>query len=278
MTKSVQSNSSLNFAPFETLKRCTYGAAHIILETKKQKQSMIEPPEIIYSTKPILYETGYDEWPYAYAGSCFPARWKNKLYIVSAYHCFKNHQVDPEAILYPIPIKSDHFFGYCCKLRARVNEAKDLKHFDQILLQICPDVHSIEELGSVNAFDLSKTEMTISLSSQEVIDVWLRGFLLENLDHGVDFETCKLKQQAFVTNGFVSSRKSLFDYCHMLKVKTSIPDGMSPNGMSGSAVYVVDKDTRVKFAGTVIEHNLFTDEFLVIDSTVLCELLRTENA
>jgi hypothetical protein len=239
---------------------------------------MIEPPKILDSTKPILYETGYDEWPYAYAGSCFPVRWKNKLYIVSAFHCFENHQVDPEATLYPIPIKSDHFFGYCCKLRARVNEAKDLKHYDLILLQVSPNVHSNEEIDSVNAFDLSNTEMLISLSSQEVMDVWLRGFLLENPDHAVDYETCKIKQQAYVTNGFVSSRKSLFDYCHMLKVKKPIPDGMSPNGMSGSAVYVVDKNGGVKFAGTVIEHNSFTDEFLVIDSTVLSELLRTENA
>jgi len=239
---------------------------------------MIEQPKILDSTKPILYETGNDKWPYAYAGSCFPVRWKNNLYIVSAFHCFENHQVNPEATLYPIPLNSDDFFGYCSKLRARVKEAKDLKHYDQILLQVSPDVHRKEAIDSVNAFDLSNTEMLISLSSQEIMEVWLRGFLLENPDHTVDYENYKIKQQAYVTNGFVSSRKSLFDYCHMLKVKTPTPEGMSPNGMSGSAVYVVDKNGVVKFAGTVIEHNSFTDEFLVIDSTVLSELLRAENA
>lgn len=239
---------------------------------------MIEPPKILDSTKPILYETGYDEWPYAYAGSCFPVRWKNKLYIVSAFHCFENHQIEPETTLYPIPIKQDHFFGFCCKLRAKVNEEKDLKHYDQILLQVSGDIHSNKEFNSVNAFDLSDPQKLISLSSQDLSDIWLRGFLLENPDHAVDYETYKIRQQAYVTNGFVSSRKSLYDYCHMLKVRTPVPKGMSPNGMSGSAVYAVDKNDSVRFAGTLIEHNSFTNEFLVIDSIVLSELLRTENA
>ncbi|NTU49956.1 MAG: hypothetical protein HGA87_03550 [Desulfobulbaceae bacterium] len=239
---------------------------------------MIEPPKILDSTKPILYETGYEEWPYAYAGSCFPVRWKNKLYIVSAFHCFENHQVEPEATLYPIPVKQDHFFGYCCMLRAKVNEAKDLKHYDQLLLQVSHDIHSDKEIGSVNAFDLSDSQSLISLSSPDVLDVWLRGFLLENPGHEVDYEALKIRQQAYVTNGLVSSRNSLFNYCHMLKVKTPVPAGMSLNGMSGSAAYAVDKNGNVKFAGTVIEHNSFTDEFLVIDSLVLSELLRAENA
>jgi len=51
---------------------------------------MMEVPNILDSTKPVLYQTGYEEWPYAYAGSCFPVRWKNNLYIVSAFHCFEN--------------------------------------------------------------------------------------------------------------------------------------------------------------------------------------------
>ncbi|NTU50085.1 MAG: hypothetical protein HGA87_04230 [Desulfobulbaceae bacterium] len=36
---------------------------------------MSDIPNILKSTQPLLYETGFDEWPYAYAGSCFPVRW-----------------------------------------------------------------------------------------------------------------------------------------------------------------------------------------------------------
>jgi hypothetical protein len=239
---------------------------------------MMEVPNILYSTKPVLYETGYQEWPYSYAGSCFPVRWKNNLYIVSAFHCFENHQVEPETTLYPIPIETEQFFGFCCKLRAKVNEAKDFKHYDQILLQVSAENHSNEQLCSVAAPDLSESDSVISLSSDQVVDVWLRGFLSENSEHEVDYENRKIRQQAYITNGYVSSKKSQFDYCHMLKVKTPTPIGMSPDGMSGSAVYAVDHNGNSKLAGTVIEYNSITNEFLVIDSMVLSRLLETVNA
>jgi hypothetical protein len=64
----------------------------------------------------------------------------------------------------------------------------------------------------------------------------------------------------------------------MLKVKTPTPEGMSPDGMSGSAVYGVDHNGNAKLAGTVIEYNSITNEFLVIDSIVLSKMLETENA
>lgn len=239
---------------------------------------MVKIPSILNSTKPILYETGYKEWPYAYAGSCFPVRWKSNLYVVSAYHCFENHLVAPECTLYPVPTKPEDFFSFCCNLRAKVNEANDLKHYDQILLQVSVEIHSNEQLNSVLALDLSKADSVVSLSSHEIIDVWLRGFLSENSEHEVDYEKRKIRQQAYVTNGYVSSRKSLSDYFHMLKVKTPTPDGMSPNGMSGSAVYGVDRSGNAKLAGTIIEYNSLTKEFLIIDSILLRKFLETENA
>lgn len=256
----------------------TNGIPSLIKTLGIKKTDMMEVPGILNSTKPVLYETGYEDWPYAYAGSCFPVRWKNNLYIVSAFHCFENHQVEPEETLYPIPTDTDQFFGFCCKLRAKVNEANDLKHYDQILLQVSAEIHRKEQLNSVASLDLSKSDTVISLSSTEIVDVWLRGFISENPSHEIDYEKRKIRQQAYVTNGYVSSRKSLFNYCHMLKVKTPAPEGMSPDGMSGSAVYGVDQHGNVMLTGTVIEHNSITNEFLVIDSIVLKKLLETENA
>jgi len=239
---------------------------------------MIEIPSILESTKPILYETGYDEWMYSYAGSCFPVRWGMNLYIVSAFHCYENHKVKPEDTLYPIPINQNEFFGYCCTLRAKIDEANDLKHYDQILLQVSREVHGVEQISSVITNDLSDINSIICLSSREIKDVWLRGYLIENDLHEVDYAQKKIKQQAYVTNGLVSSRKSFFDFCHMLKVKTPVPVGYAPNGMSGSPVYATDQSGKTRLAGTVIEYNSYTDEFLVIDSSVIRELLRRENA
>src|SRR5271169_382992 len=75
-------------------------------------RNILDTPSILYSTKPVLYETGYKEYPYAFAGSCFPVRWNDKLYIVSAYHCFENHEVLPEKTLYPIPNYKNKWFRF----------------------------------------------------------------------------------------------------------------------------------------------------------------------
>ncbi len=242
------------------------------------KQRDMAIPKILESTKPVLYETGYEEWPYSYAGSCYPIRWKNNLYIASAFHCYENHQVKPEDTLYPIPKEPDNFFGFCCTLRIKVEEASDLKHYDQILLQVSPEIHSEEQLNSVDAMELSDAESIISLSNDGIKDVWLRGYLSENPSHEVNYEEQKIKQQAYVTNGIVSARKSTFDHCHMLKVKTPTPEGYSPDGMSGSPVYAEDNNGKIKFSGTIIEFNMCTEEFMVIDSQIIRELLRRKNA
>ena len=239
---------------------------------------MSDIPEILKSTQPLLYETGFDEWPYAYAGSCFPVRWGGRLYIVSAYHCYENHQVAPENTLYSIPSDSRSFFGFCSTLRGKVPGATDQKHYDQIALEASCEIHDKTALGSVNALDLSIPKNSISLSDSSLSDVWLRGFVFDNPAHEVCYENSKIRQQAYVTNGIVSSRKSNFDHCHMVKVKAPVPKGFSPRGMSGSAVYGVDRDGNVRFGGTVIELNEYTNEYMVIDAAVLSGVLGHENA
>jgi len=239
---------------------------------------MSDIPRILKSTQPLLYETGFDEWPYAYAGSCFPVRWDGRLYIVSAYHCYENHQIAPESTLYSIPSDPRRFFGFCNTLRGKVQGASDQKHLDQIALEVSCEIHDKAALDSVDALDLSMQENAISLSDSSLSDVWLRGFVFDNPTHEVCFENKKIRQQAYVTNGIVSSRKSTFDHCHMVKVKAPIPEGFSPRGMSGSAVYGMDRNGNVRFSGTVIEFNEYTNEYMVIDASILSGVLGHENA
>ena len=244
----------------------------------RHKNKGMDTPPILEATKPILYETGYDEWPYSYAGSCFPVRWGNKLYIVSAFHCFENHQLKPEDTLYPIPTDKNDFLGFCFTLRAKIEEAEDSKHYDQILLEVSTDIHSEEQLNSVGAIDLSNIGSIITPSDKEINDVWLRGYLSENPSHEISYDERKIKQQAYLTNGIVSARQSAFKFCQLLKVKTPTPEGYSPDGMSGSPVYATDQQGKIKFAGTIIEFDIYTEEYLVIDSSVIRELLSRENA
>lgn len=239
----------------------------------------MSPPEVISSTMPLLYETGFDDWPYAFAGSCFPVRWKNALYIVSAFHCFENHGLKPESTLYPIPSSPNEFFGFSHTLRAKLPETQDMRHYDQIVLQVSNELHPIQQTAAVKAIDLSDDDNIAKLSEPDTIhDVWLRGYPLQNPSHLVDSEKKKIKPQALVTNGFVSSRKSPSAHCSYVKVQTPSPFGWAPNGMSGSAVYVTDVLGKTRFAGTLIEFNELTDEFLVIDPTPLHTMLKMEHS
>lgn len=232
-------------------------------------------PTILESTKPLLYETGCNEWPYSFAGSCFPVRWKDNLYIVSAFHCYENNKISPEATLYPIPAVPSEFFGFSCTLRAKIDGAKDLKHHDQIALQVSTKLHPISQTSAVEAIDLSNEDNIAKITDHDAVcEAWLRGYLVDNPTHSVDYEKSRIEQQAYLTNGIVSSRKSPFENCSYVKLKTPAPMGMSPNGISGSAVYVSDNHGKVRLAGTVIE---FTEEFLVIDPTVLRATLEKEN-
>ena len=236
-------------------------------------------PVIINSTKPVLYDTGYEEWPYAYAGSCYPVRWGKNLYIISAHHCYKNHDVKPEKTLYPIPSSDPlQFYGFNFKLTAQLKNIEDEKHEDQVILVVSSDLHTQDTLDLPNAIDLSDAGNIVSLSEPGIKDVWLRGYLLDNPSHKIDYENKKIKPQAYVTNGIISSRDSGSDFCHLLKVKTPFPEGLSPNGMSGSPVYAINQQGELGLSGTIIEFNIYTEEFLVIDSGILRELLKRENA
>lgn len=64
----------------------------------------------------------------------------------------------------------------------------------------------------------------------------------------------------------------------MVKVKTPFPEGFSPIGMSGSALYGMDRSGNVRFGGTVIEFNEYTNEYMVIGAAILSGLLGYENA
>ena len=148
----------------------------------------IQEPSILSSTQPILCETGIEDWPYGYFGTCFPIRWENDLYIVSALHCYENHEISPECTCYPIPINEREFFGFCRKLKARNKKAKDLEHSDQILLQVASNIHSEAQLNSVEALDLSDAQSIISLSDQGIKDVWSYPASVERL--GLVYQAC----------------------------------------------------------------------------------------
>ncbi len=225
---------------------------------------------LLSSTKPVLYKTTSEQWPYALSGTCFPLRFKDKLYIVSAFHCFSNYEIEPKQLFYLSPIDD-------LQIRPSCPTAGDNKHQDQVILRVSPLIHGNDEIDRILALDVSDINNSAIPTSDKVRDIVLRGYPLDAPLHGIDFEKCSIQMQAFVTNGCLEVRRSQFDYCYYIKMIKPISDGMSPNGMSGSPVYGVSSSGAPVFCGMIIEYFSLTAEYLIIGPEVIVNCLMKQH-
>ncbi len=230
--------------------------------------------DLLKSTKPILYETGADEWPYAFSGTCYPVKYNKTLYIVSAFHCYSNFKIKPENTLYPRPENPTGFFAFDTKVRARAQQSKDDEHHDQVVLRVAKSHHPESETDKVLALDLADAANSRLPTSRDIKDFMVRGYPFDCPKHGINYELNKISYQAYTTNGALSVNQSPFDFCYLIRMITPIPNGMSPNGMSGSPVYGITQSQDPVYCGTIIKHSKFTGEYLVIGPEVLVNELK----
>lgn len=230
--------------------------------------------DLLKSTKPILYETETEEWPYALSGTCYPVKYNGYLFIVSAFHCYSNFQIEPEVTLYPRPSDPTGFFAFDFKLRARATQANDDEHFDQVVLRVAKSHHPQSETENVVALDLTVADNSRLPTSKDIKDFMVRGYPFDCPKHGIDYDKNKISYQAYTTNGALSVKKSPFDFCYLIRMIAPIPSGMNPNGMSGSPVYGITQDGRPVYCGTIIKHSQFTGEYLMIGAEVLVNALK----
>jgi len=230
--------------------------------------------ELLTSTMPILYDTGCEEWPYAYAGTCFPVRYMETLFIVSADHRYRNHGISPERTLYPTPDDPASFFAFDLETHAAWPHAKDDKHRDQVLLRVARACHPEGETQRVPCLDLAESSNALLPVSGGLIDIRLRGYPFGCPQHAINYDAQKIRRQAYATNCHIRNRRSPFSLCYYVKMVTPIPTGMSPNGMSGTPAYGVSRLGSPAYCGTVIEYNESTSEYLVIGPEVLVNALR----
>ena len=228
---------------------------------------------LLNSTRPILYDTGVDGWPYAYSGTCFPVRFGHTLYVVSADHCFRNFSIEPQQLMYPRPGRPREAFAFDLQVRAEAPQARDPKHKDQVILRIASSKHGQVETDSVVALDLSDRYNSRLPTSEIVKDIALRGYPWDCPGHEIDYDDEVIRHQAYTTNGCLAVKQSEFDFCYYITLMTPIPHGMDPNGMSGSPIYGVTRRERPVFCGMLIEYNLLTKDYLAVGPEVLVNTL-----
>lgn len=103
----------------------------------------------------------------------------------------------------------------------------------------------------------------------------MRGYPFDCPKYGIDYDRTTISYQAYTTNRALSVKESSYDYCYLIRMKTPIPSGMSPNGISGAPVYGITKDNTPVYCGTIIKHNYITGEYLMIGAEVLVNTLKS---
>jgi hypothetical protein len=214
-----------------------------------------------------------DEWPYAFSGTCYPVKYNGDLFIVSAFHCYRNFQIKPENTLYPRPNNRNRFFAFDQTSRAQAKQAKDNEHYDHVVLRVAKSHHPQNEVDKVIALDLSDSLNARLPTNNRIEDFRIRGYPHDAPKHSINYDLKKISQQAYTTNGYMGIKKTLFDFCYSLKMMTPIPSGMHPNGMSGTPVYgIIDK--HPVYCGTIIKYKEITGEYIVIGPEILVNHLK----
>jgi hypothetical protein len=230
--------------------------------------------DLLNSTKPILYETGVEEWPYALSGTCYPVKFRATLFVISAFHCYSNFGIEPEDTLYPRPDDPRGFFAFDTKFRAHSPQAKDNEHYDQVVLRVAKSHHSQAEIDKVSALDLANPGNSRLPTSPRIKDFSIRGYPFDAPKHGINYDLKIISEQAYTTNGCLTVNKAPFDFCYLIRMLTPIPNGMSPNAMSGTPVYGITYDNKPVYCGTIIQYNGVTREYLAIGPEVLVNALK----
>ena len=245
-----------------------------IQDNVRQREMIMNIDDLLKSTKPILYETEMEEWPYAFSGTCYPVKYNKTLFIVSAFHCYNNFKIEPENTLYPRPEKPTRFLAFDTKVRARAQQSKDDEHFDQVVLRVARSHHPESETDKVFALDLAYEVNWRLPNSKNIKDFMVRGYPFDCPKYKINYQKKRISYQGYTTNGVLSVHKSPFDFCYLVRMIEPIPNGMSPNGMSGSPIYGINQSQTPVYCGTIIKYSNFTDEYLVIGPEVLVNTLK----
>ena len=230
--------------------------------------------DLLQSTKPIIFETGVDARPYDYSGTCYPVKYNVALFIVSAFHCYKNFGIKPENTLYPRPDDPRGFFAFDLQSRAHAPQAGDDVHYDHVVLRVARTHHTQQEMDKVSALDLAIPSNARLPTNSGVNDFRIRGYPHDAPKHRIHVDLRKISQQAYSTNGCLGVGKAHFDFCYSIRMITPIPAGMHPNGISGSPVYGITYSNQPVYCGTIIKYAEATGEYIAIGPEILVNGLK----
>lgn len=253
--------------------------------------------DILEYVQGIVYETDIIDYPVAFSGTCFPIRWGDVLFVITARHCFENKKTlneDRGRFYYHLPQKSTDAvrFSIFYDVKAELGNISE-KYQDIIIAVPKKQEECIQDVSQICALDISNPMVCQSLDyfdqsnfkNRDIRDnldgVVVKGFPFAT--RKIDYDEHNIKIQGVRLEDCVEVRKSEFKECYYLKFND--PSffveagnhvlGCDANGLSGSPVYFYDRrNCNIFLLGMVIEYNTLSEEFLVISSRVISSVVK----
>ncbi len=209
---------------------------------------------------PVIFDNGYEDFPYSVKGTAFLVSYNNYNYLVTASHVIKD--IAPEKILVPYnTFESREFIPFERVIKINDDEKVEDNDFkDIIILKISTRADFKQKVNLLPKLNLGKKY------AYELLPYVHKLFSIGYPSHNNWINYCEYKiklQQSLFTGEYVS--KAELQHCHCAKYE----DEAHLDGMSGSPVYALTyKGNTINygFLGIMIRSRVFLDGYVLINA------------
>ena len=193
------------------------------------------------STQPLIFETNLEGTEYGIAETCFLARYRGRLFAITANHCLSaQNGNDVRISIYQgsksfLPLKEIH--------RAK-SDPPNQDHTDFAIFEAQPELLNADERQRIQALELDA--MRVAKMSQAVkVKLVVPGF--PKCLNEVNYERLVIHTQRYLPSGKYQGDAGRFGIYSMEFDEIDQID--HPDGMSGSPVLVVEEHPEAHFVG-----------------------------
>jgi hypothetical protein len=203
--------------------------------------------------KPLLFDTGLEDFPYAAGGSSFLILHRACLLLVTADHCLRNNRTKPSEVLVLDASDGRTFLTFDRVSVGKRSDDDEVDFVDFAIFRIRQDTVNPDQLRRLHPFPISERTI-IKPDDPRVRGLVARGFPLDL--NAIDYEQQRIPQVSVTTPGVVESPDP--SQAHMFIMRyaahgTPVRHDTDGNGVSGGVVLAaVDEEPQVRLAGMVI--------------------------
>lgn len=225
--------------------------------------------ELLEITRPILFESAHEEWPYWGKGSSFLASVGEHVFFVSAKHVFQNQAGSPDSLRIFPSDASRISIPFIALVLIRLDGVADESFKDLYLLKV--DVDLFKESGDAPLHTIALENACVHPEKiAEGDSMLLFGFPSEL--RGIDYESCKISyNRKLLWAAFQGP--SLMDHCFKLIFNDC--SGLTDfDGYSGCPVFHFIAGEVPRLAGIMITGSVSSRSGHFIGVHVLISAIR----